>query len=139
MTSNRNRGSLLRKILPKEEATRPRGVFRSSTEPLLSSPYRFLVGGSLLCASSSDAGHPGEEGFPVILSVLFFFSYSHFVITLSFVVLPHIPHPLSSLSLHLLIQLSEGPQNVLIENQQCCQYRAHFLRHLKAISCYVLV
>lgn len=77
MTSNRNRGSLLRKTLPKEEATRPRRMFRSSTEPLLSRPYRFLVGGSLLCASSVWCRPPWGGRFSGHSLCSFLVSYSH--------------------------------------------------------------
>lgn len=126
MIRSRNRGSLLRKTLSKEEATRPRGLFRSSTEPLFSRPYRIIVGGSLLPASSVCCRSPWGGRFSGHSLCSFLFSYSNFVLALSFVVLPHVPHPLSSPSLYLPIQLSKGPQSVLIENQQCRQYRAHF-------------
>lgn len=102
MTNSRNRGSLLRKTLPKEEATRHRGMFRSSSEPLLSRPYRIIVGGSLFPASSFCCQPPWGGRFSGHSLCSFLFSYSNFVLALSFVFLPHVPQPLSSPSLYLL-------------------------------------
>lgn len=136
MTSNGNRGSLLRKTLPKEEATRPRGMFRSSTEPLLSRAYSFLVGGSLLCATSVCC-RP-QEGFPVILSVLFFFIFSfchHSQLCC-----------LASYPTSIVLPLTPPSHSTLWRAPECgnrkptmLSVQGSFLLHPKAISCYVLV